>query len=110
MDAKEIPNGTDVLIRLTKTGDCGISYFSARKGMDSYSIPNDAIECIAPPKPEPIKVGDVVQWTTPNGLHEIRYKVLGVMDRFLWVIRGDPGPKYFEPETFDVKFFKKVND
>ncbi len=97
MDAKELrdlPVGTELLVRGRKIRgytNGSISLELERHGGggdgDSITVYPSEVECVAPPKPEPIRVGDTV--VSKIGGHRF-YQVLGIHDEFVWLktIRG----------------------
>ena len=87
MDAEKIrdlPPGTELLIRVTKHCNYvnGVGVAVNDGVAFHFVISPDNVEGIAPPKPEPIKVGDIV--VSKLGSH-LRYKVLGIHDKYVWL-------------------------
>lgn len=92
MDAKklrDLPVGTELLVRGRKIRaytNGSISLELERHGGgsegDSITVYPSEVECIAPPKPEPIKVGDTV--VSKMGGH-LFHQVLGIHEKFVWL-------------------------
>ena len=115
MDAEKLRDllpGTELLIRVTK--DCnyvsgvGVAVSRLNEGVAfHFVISPDNVEGVAPPKPEPIKVGDIV--VSKLGGH-LQYKVLGLHDKYVWleVVRGIDGFYEEDVATHYLKDFKKA--
>ena len=106
-ELKDLPDDTELLIRVRLFAK---QEHSIRVMMDGYplTVYPSCVDCVAPPRPEPIKVGDIV--VSKLGGH-LLYEVLGIHNEFVWlkVVRGINAPFEEDVCTHYLKDYRKAD-